>query len=270
MSEVIYVSAEGLGALRTTHPERDVLLLDVRQPGEYLAGHIPGALSAPLIPLLDGEVPLEPALHVVCYCATGHRSQLAAVNLARRLEARVYNLVGGIVAWRGGVARDAPRTAALDAVAGDLPGLLRRAIALEKGARVLYTAMGPFFVGPARDALDGLAAAETRHARLLHRVLRRAAPGAGAVGFEDEFARAGGTTLESGAPLSEALEGAGAGRVGLLELAVAMEIGAHDLYRHLARRLGAADLRRALLYLSAEERGHAETLLDLLERESGA
>lgn len=268
MSDVIRISAEDLGALRAARPERDLLLLDVRQPGEYRAGHIPGALSAPLIQLLDGDVPLEPALHVVCYCATGHRSELAAVNLARRLEARVYNLVGGIVAWRGGVVQDAPRTAALDAVAGDLPGLLRRAISLEKGAHLLYRAMGPFFTGPARDALDGLAAAETRHGRLLHRVLRRAAPGAAA--FEDAFARAGGTTLESGAPLSEALQGAGAGRVGLLELAVAMELGAHDLYRHLARRLEAADLRRALLYLAAEERGHAETLLELLEGASVA
>jgi len=268
VSEAIDISSESLGALRAAQPERDVLLLDVRQPKEYLAGHIPGALSAPLIPLLDGEVPLEPTLHVVCYCATGHRSRLAAVNLARRLEAQVYNLVGGIVAWRGGVVRDAPRATALDAAAGAVSDLLRRAIALEKGAHVLYTAMGPFFAGPARDALDGLAAAEIRHARLLHRVLRRSTRAQ--TSFEDDLARAGGTTLESGAPLSEALEGAGAGRVGLLELAVAMELGAHDLYRHLARRLEAADLRRALLYLAAEERGHAETLLDLLERESGA
>lgn len=48
--------------------EGSVVLLDVRPTLEFDAGHIAGALSAPLADLLGGDVDLQPAAPVVAYC----------------------------------------------------------------------------------------------------------------------------------------------------------------------------------------------------------
>lgn len=75
-----------------------VPLVDVRQPEEYEAGHVPGAK---LIPLADvvartGEIPAEGPVYVICQ--TGSRSQRAAdFYRSRGLEA--YNVDGGTKAW---------------------------------------------------------------------------------------------------------------------------------------------------------------------------
>ena len=74
-------------------------LLDVRQPEEYRAAHIP---DAKLIPLGDlsrriSEVPR--GREVVCICATGHRS----VPAVRKLAAEGYtarSLKNGMIAWQ--------------------------------------------------------------------------------------------------------------------------------------------------------------------------
>jgi rhodanese-related sulfurtransferase len=79
--------------------EKTPFLLDVREPEEYRLGHIPGANLVPLDDLtfrLD-EIPSDRV--VVCVCATGQRSLLAA----RLLAARGYtasSLSGGMLAWQ--------------------------------------------------------------------------------------------------------------------------------------------------------------------------
>ena len=45
----------------------DVTILDVRQPGEYEAGHIPGAILAPLPELTDYLPRLDPAKPIMVY-----------------------------------------------------------------------------------------------------------------------------------------------------------------------------------------------------------
>ena len=75
-----------------------VPLVDVRQPEEYEAGHVPGAK---LIPLADvvarfGEIPVDQPVYVICQ--TGPRSQRAAdYYRSRGIEA--YNVAGGTKAW---------------------------------------------------------------------------------------------------------------------------------------------------------------------------
>ena len=73
-------------------------LVDVRQPEEYAAGHVPGAK---LIPLADvvaraGEIPTEGPVDVICQ--TGSRSQRAA-DYYRNLGIEAYNVAGGTKAW---------------------------------------------------------------------------------------------------------------------------------------------------------------------------
>lgn len=80
------------------------LLLDVRGPEEFAAGHIPGALNIPLGELRSrlGELPTDRPLRL--YCQVGFRSYLAQRILCQRGFADVSTLSGGLttfVAWHG-------------------------------------------------------------------------------------------------------------------------------------------------------------------------
>lgn len=89
------VTVEELAEARTAGP---IPLIDVRQPEEYEAGHVPGAK---LIPLADvvartGEVPVDGPVYVIC--GTGPRSQRAA-DFYRNRGIEAYNVEGGTKAW---------------------------------------------------------------------------------------------------------------------------------------------------------------------------
>ncbi|WP_371515437.1 rhodanese-like domain-containing protein [Kitasatospora sp. NBC_01300] len=76
------------------------VLLDVRERGEFTAGHAPGALHLPLIALAARE-PLPPEAGgrlVLAICHSGNRSARAAQLLAER-GVEVLNVVGGMSAW---------------------------------------------------------------------------------------------------------------------------------------------------------------------------
>lgn len=78
---------------------RDAVVLDVREPNEYAAGHIPGALSIPQAELANriDEVPKEKELLVAC--AGGTRSLRTAQFLKRLGYGHVTNLEGGTGGW---------------------------------------------------------------------------------------------------------------------------------------------------------------------------
>jgi rhodanese-related sulfurtransferase len=75
------------------------VLVDVRTPGEYRGGHLPGAVNWPLPALREHLSELTPGVPVIVYCASGSRSQSAALFLSGQGIAPVYNL-GGIGAWQ--------------------------------------------------------------------------------------------------------------------------------------------------------------------------
>lgn len=80
-------------------------LIDVREPGEYAQGHIPGARLVPLGQLRDRLDGLDPAAETILVCRSGRRSDIACRILAGLGFERVRNLAGGMLAWRGPVAR---------------------------------------------------------------------------------------------------------------------------------------------------------------------
>nr|WSY56909.1 rhodanese-like domain-containing protein [Streptomyces sp. NBC_00886] len=78
------------------------LVVDVREAGEYAAGHVPGARLMPLrtVPARCGELPADRPVFVIC--ASGNRSRSAADSMnSRGIDA--YSVAGGTSAWaRGG------------------------------------------------------------------------------------------------------------------------------------------------------------------------
>ncbi len=80
----------------------DALVVDVRDPGEYGAGHILGAKNWPLDHLDErgGEAARRKDKPVIVYCDAGDRTPKAAAALRKLGFTRVVNLSGGLPAWQ--------------------------------------------------------------------------------------------------------------------------------------------------------------------------
>lgn len=80
----------------------DALVVDVREPGEYGAGHILGARNVPLARLAGGATELgkKKDRPVIVYCESGDRSAKALAALKAQGFQRAFNLAGGINGWR--------------------------------------------------------------------------------------------------------------------------------------------------------------------------
>lgn len=76
-----------------------VLLVDVREPDEFAAGHIAGAVNLPLSSFSPRNVPDAGGRTVVLQCAGGKRSGLALDRCAAARSAIDTHLAGGIGAW---------------------------------------------------------------------------------------------------------------------------------------------------------------------------
>jgi rhodanese-related sulfurtransferase len=80
----------------------DALVLDVREPGEYGAGHVLGAKNLPLTRLgaLPGDIAKRKQKPVIVYSEDGEHSGKAAAALKKLGFTRVLNLSGGLKAWQ--------------------------------------------------------------------------------------------------------------------------------------------------------------------------
>ncbi|MFH8403529.1 rhodanese-like domain-containing protein [Streptomyces sp. NPDC018019] len=76
-------------------PSADAQLIDVRNPSEYAAGALPGAVNLPLANLPSSCTTLDPDRPVVLYCRSGSRSVIAAALLEARGFRDVRDIVGG-------------------------------------------------------------------------------------------------------------------------------------------------------------------------------
>ena len=74
------------------------LVLDVREPSEYAAGHIAGSTLIPLHQLSSRISELPKDREIICVCASGSRSGSAARQLVGN-GYNVLNLGGGMSRW---------------------------------------------------------------------------------------------------------------------------------------------------------------------------
>jgi rhodanese-related sulfurtransferase len=79
--------------------EGRIILVDVREPHEFAAGHIPGSVSHPLSRFDPSALPKDPERRIVLSCAAGVRSVHAAA-LAREAGRDVReHYLGGFKDW---------------------------------------------------------------------------------------------------------------------------------------------------------------------------
>lgn len=78
------------------------VVLDVRTPAEYEAGHIPGAINIPHDQLASrlGDVPAGPGDEVVVHCQSGGRARGAEKVLEKAGFTNVRDLDGHIADWK--------------------------------------------------------------------------------------------------------------------------------------------------------------------------
>ena len=82
--------------------QKKAFILDVREQHEYDAGHVADSILIPLGQLNERVAELEQlkASDLVVICRGGKRSATACWQLGQQGFSKVYNVAGGIIAWR--------------------------------------------------------------------------------------------------------------------------------------------------------------------------
>jgi rhodanese-related sulfurtransferase/rubrerythrin len=244
----------------------EFLLLDVRQPEEYKAGHIPGAMLIPLGELEARQGELDRDKTIITYCRSGHRSMAAAIALCGLGFKGVQHLDGGILGWSYETITGIPeRRPELVTEAADVRDILMLAIKLEKGAQDFYMAARNKAQQPnMKETYQVLANAEDGHVqRLYDRAIsllgKEALPPLYKLTQELKVEH-----MEGGIEISPALAKLDeeiADEMAALEIALEKEYMAYDFYRRTSTLVENSDAKALLYELALEERNHANILL---------
>ena len=97
--DIAHLAQINVHELRARLQRDEVDLLDVRQPAEWAAGHVPEAVfvTGAELPARTHELPDGKPLAVMC--GSGYRSSVSASLLAARRGLPVLNVLGGMAAW---------------------------------------------------------------------------------------------------------------------------------------------------------------------------
>ena len=82
--------------------ETGYIILDVRRPDEFAAGHIPNAINVPNESIGTDEIPELPNKDqlIMVYCRSGRRSKEASAKLVKLGYTNIVEF-GGILDWKG-------------------------------------------------------------------------------------------------------------------------------------------------------------------------
>jgi rhodanese-related sulfurtransferase/rubrerythrin len=251
------------------HTEGDYTLLDVRQPGEYEASHIPGAKLIPIAQLPDRLDEIDPEKPVIAYCAVGGRSRVAAQMLSGRGFRKVCNLTGGIKGWNG-LTADGPVELNMDIVRGDETPteVIRLAYGMEHNLATFYRKIRDRIPnGELAQLLGKLASIEDKHKQSLFELYNTMEPfPVDRQAFESDVSVTfleGGFNPEEFTKNNEKFLGA---EDTVLDLAMMLEAQAMDLYMRFADRLEKQGAKDILYKISQEEKSHLEALGKLREK----
>ncbi len=89
-------------AVAMMEQESGYVILDVRRPDEFAAGHIPNAINVPNETIGTADIPELPnkGQLILIYCRSGRRSKEAAGKLVKLGYTNIVEF-GGIIDWKG-------------------------------------------------------------------------------------------------------------------------------------------------------------------------
>jgi rhodanese-related sulfurtransferase/rubrerythrin len=263
-SDIQNIRPEAFTEYTAGRREGTYTLVDVREPSEYGAHHIPGAKLLPLGELEERFDELPDSGDVIFYCASGNRSTVAGVLVsdAREGAGTIYNLVGGIHGWTGETLVGLPRVRVFDkhAATGEV---LMTAMNLEKGAQRYYEHVAATYPAePFATIAQTLSKAEAAHARLIYghwKAGQKAPPP-----FESVYDGLTGDIMEGGDSLADMItatrKASASGCLGVLDLALHIEYCAFDLYRTIADSTAEPIAREAFLAIAQAEKNHIRSI----------
>ncbi|MBE0596126.1 MAG: hypothetical protein IH614_02510 [Desulfuromonadales bacterium] len=254
--------------LQKHHPE-DFNLVDVSQPQEYAAGHLPGALLLPLDSLEERLHELDPEKPTIVYGGSGLPGRAAANLLVNAGFQQVHCMEGGVAAWQGKAAYGLPQQEfAFFAAAGTPQEHIALAWRLEEGARLFYSGVAELVHDrQAASLFRELVTAEEHHKVTLLSLYEGVSGHPAAADFPRGLLaqEPAGELMEGGMWVAEALEWTQGKQIrDILELAMSLETNAYDRYLLLRRQLPDENSRRVFEILSDEERRHLQKLTELL------
>ncbi len=87
--------------------ETGYIILDVRRPDEFAAGHIPNAINVPNESIGTSDIPELPDKDqlIMVYCRSGRRSKEASEKLVKLGYTNIVEF-GGILDWKGEITTD--------------------------------------------------------------------------------------------------------------------------------------------------------------------
>ena len=249
-------------------PPDELTLLDVRQPNEYEAGHIPGARLIPLPDILSRLDEIDSNKTTVVYCAVGGRSRVAAQMIATQGFSEVYNLSGGFKAWKGEAAFGAEEKG-LELFTGNesVEETLVVAYSLEEGLRSFYLEMQAKVKNSnARNLFKKLSEIEVKHQeRVLEEYRKITASSITREEFEKKVVV---STLEGGLTTEEyttLFHPNWESVTDIIEVAMSIEAQALDLYLRASERSDEPQSQKVLRQIADEERTHLAQLGKLIE-----
>ncbi|NQE54980.1 Thiosulfate sulfurtransferase GlpE [ANME-1 cluster archaeon GoMg3.2] len=276
IDEIKRLRPEEVKEIRDNDKSGEFQLLDVRQPYEYEAGHIPGAKWVPLGELEYRHAELERDKKIITYCRSGHRSMAANTLLCGLGFENVYNLDGGILNWHydviKGIAEERP-----ELITGneDVCDILMLALKLEKGALDFYSkAQEKVRDKKAVQTFQKLAGWEEKHIEKIYVLYSKLMGEPKLPPLERLKAELSSTYMEGGMKINEELIKIGE-RVGFvddfeaLEIALEKEYMSYDFYKRVAGLVGDSEARNMLHELAGEERKHINALLQQIEEPEG-
>ncbi len=82
----------------------EIVLVDIREPDEFVSGHVPGAINLPLSRLTPAALPRPADKKVVIMCRSGNRSGKLASMLPKVGREDIIDYSGSMIDWtrRGG------------------------------------------------------------------------------------------------------------------------------------------------------------------------
>ena len=266
IDQIRSLTSDEIKAILDKDKRGEFLLLDVRQPEEYEAGHIPGAMLIPLGELEGRQEELDRSKRIITYCRSGHRSMAAAITLCGLGFRGVHHLDGGILQWHyetiTGIPEERPE---LITEIADVKDILMLAIKLEKGSSDFYIAARDRAQSlPTKETFQMLADAEDGHLRRLYqRSIGLLAEGA-LPPLEKLKSELKVEHMEGGLEISEALAKVKkkfTSEMEALEIAVEKEYVSYDFYKWTSALVENQDAKMLLHELAPEERNHADILL---------
>ncbi len=90
-----------LATVKAGLADGSMLIVDVREPHEYAAGHIPGSVLLPLSQFDPAHIPQVSAKRIVFSCAAGVRSQHALAMAQAAGLPLIEHYGGGFKEWQG-------------------------------------------------------------------------------------------------------------------------------------------------------------------------